>query len=233
MPATILATSRAAFSVAGKTLTLAVPAAVQRGDVLVALVARNATDPRAAPPSGWTVALGLGAGADVMDIYVHMADGSESSSIVFALPTVTSEWQGELLAVRGTSPAILIESSSSAGFAATTQLSTAGATSQQAISLIVVAWLCAGTPALALPAGFALLDSLGTAFVSARSLLLGYRLAGATGALTFAPASAATGATGRSFALVLRDRLPIQPAALTDLVPGNLGLIGRDTRPAR
>jgi hypothetical protein len=236
MGVAFLASVRPAFSAAARTLTLIVPTAAQNGDVLVVLVARNAADTRAAPPTGWTLAVGLGADADVIDAYVRMVDGSEPRSVVLSLPTVTSEWQGEILALRGTSPGILIESASSVGFAATPQLTTAGVTSQQVLSLIVVAWTCAGALGLTPPAGFTAIDSFSTAILSPltpRSMLLGYRRAGATGALTFAPATAGASATGRSFSLVLRDRPPIQPAALVDLVPGNLGLIGKDTRPAR
>jgi hypothetical protein len=232
MTATILAASRAVFSSAAKTLTLATPAA-QKGDVLAILVARNAADTRAPAPAGWTLATSLGAAADVMDVYVRMVDRNEPVSVVLSLPTVGSEWQGELLAIRGTSPGIAVENAASQGFAATTAPTTASIASQQATSLILAVWTCSGAPALALPSGFASIDNLTTAVVSARSMLIGYQLAGATGLLTFPTATAAINATGRSFTFAVRDRVPIQPPALTDLVPGNLGLIGKDTRPAR
>jgi hypothetical protein len=213
-------------------LTFQAPAA-GKGDVLLALLSHSAVDTVSAAPSGWALVGTLGSGADVLDLYAHMVDGGELASIVFTLASNIDEWQGELVTLTGTSPGVLVEASASATFSATTALTTAGATAQQAIDLILVAWTCSGTPTLTLPAGFTAIDSFSTAVVTSRAMLVGYKLAGATGALTFSSATASVNTTGRSFTLVLRDRSPIAPAALVDLVPGNIGLIGKDTRPTR
>jgi hypothetical protein len=201
--------------------------------VMSALVARNAADARGAIPAGWTFSATMGSGADTLDLYLRMVDVNEPTSIAFLLSTVANEWQGELIAFRGTSPGVLQETAANATFSATTALSVGGVTSQQAINLVVVVWTCSGAPVLTLPAGFIVIDSISTAVVSARSMLLGYKIAGATGALTFSAATAGTNTTGRSNTFVMRDRAPAAPRALVDLVPGNIGLIGKETRPAR
>ena len=232
MALTLVASARGAFSAAGKTLAIAAPTAAHPGDVLLALVAHGAADGRAATPAGWTLAQSLGAGADVLDVYVHMVGDRDPASVAFALPAAAGEWQAELVALRGTSPGIVVEATATASSAGTT-IPTAGVTSQQATSLVLCAWTCAGFKALTVPAGFTAIDSLTTSVVSPRTMMLAYRLAGATGALSFPATSAEDALVGRSFSLVLRDRIPIRPAPLVDLVPGNLGLFGKDTRPPR
>lgn len=228
----LVSSSRGVFSSSAKTVTFAAPAAA-RGDVLVALVAHNAADAAGATPAGWTL-LGIqGSGADVLSVYVRMVDGTESTSIAFTCQTVANEWMGELVAFRGTSPGVIQEDAASASFSASTSLTSAGVTSQQAINLILAVWTCSGSPVLTPPTGFTLIDSLATSIVSPRSILVAYKLASATGALTFLAATAGANTTGRSFVYALRDRIPIAPAPLVDLVPGNIGLIGKDTRPAR
>lgn len=206
---------------------------ITKGDVWIALLSHNAVDTVSAPPAGWTFVTSLGSGADLLELYAHTVDGSELTSIVFTLATNIDEWQGEIIILEGTSPGTAVEATASATFTATTSLTTAGVTSQQAINLIFVAWTCSGSPTLTLPTGFTAVDSFSTAIVTTRSMLVGYKIAGATDALTFSAATASANTTGRSFTLVIRDRVPIAPVALVDLVPGNIGLIGKDTRQAR
>jgi hypothetical protein len=203
------------------------------GDVWLALLSHSAADLISSAPAGWTLVSTLGSGSDVLDVYAHMVGDNEPISIVFQLASNVSEWQGELVTLTGTSPSAMIESAATASFSSTTTLTTAGVTAQQAIDLVLAVWTCAGTPALTLPAGFAPVDSFNTGAVTSRSMLIGYQLAGATGALTFSAASASVSTTGRSFTYVLRDRVPVRPAALVDSVPGNIGLIAKDTRPPR
>jgi hypothetical protein len=233
MTATLIGAGRGAFDSGAKTLTFSVPAIARKGDVLLVLVAHNTADVRGATPSGWAFVTSFGAGADVLDVYSRMVDEGEPSSVSFSLLTVANEWQGELVLIRGASPGTLLEASNSIGFTATTSLTTAIVTSQQAISLILIAWTCSGAPALTLPAGFTSVDSFNTAVVSSRSMLVGYRIAGATGTQIFMAATTIANTTGRSFAMVLRAGPPTKPVGLVDLVPGNIGLIGKDTRPAR
>lgn len=228
---TITAHARGAFTSAPKTLTFTTPV-VLKGDVMLIVVARNSADARGATPTGWTFGATLGSGADTLDYYARMVDDNEPTSIVFSLPTVANEWHGELVALRGTSSGIVVEASASATFSGAA-LATAGVTSQQAISLILVVFVVAGIHSLTLPAGFTSIDNFNTAVVSSRTAMIGYKIAGATGALTFPNGASEDIATGRSFTFVLRDRVPTTPAALVDLVPGNIGLIGKDTRPAR
>ncbi|MEO7731242.1 MAG: hypothetical protein ABIY55_09740, partial [Kofleriaceae bacterium] len=186
----------------------------------------------------WTHVDALGAGADVLDVYARMVDDNEPSSAAFSFATFANECQGELVAIRGTAPGVFREAAASFASAATTTLVTAAPISQQAINVILSVWTCAGARALALPAGFTAVDSFSTAIVAPRSMLIGYRLAGATGVITLGNVTVGNGTasdatTGRSFSIAIRDRIPVQPAALVDIVPGNIGLIGKDTRRAR
>jgi hypothetical protein len=233
MAITIVGAARGVFSASGKTLTMATPAGAAIGDVLLALVGHNAGDAAGAAPAGWTLVALLGSGADTLNLYTRMLDGTELAAVAFSATTVASEWQGELVALRGTSPAVLIEATSSTASSASTSLTTAGVTSQQAISVILAIWTCSGAPALTLPVGFTAVDSFASAVVSSRSMLVGSRIAGATGALALAAATASASTSGRSFVLVLRDRAPLRPAGLVDPVPGNIGLLAKDTRPPR
>jgi len=228
-----VASSRGTFNAVGKSVTLALPALVTRGDVLVALLAHNAADAPGATPVGWTRADGLGEGADVLDIYVRMVDDNEPGAVAFSFATITSECQGALVAFRGSSPGAIREASASTAFAATATPPTASVTTQQAINLVLSIWTCSGAPALALPAGFTALDGFTTAIVAPRSMLIGIRIAGVTGPAVFPPAVAGTATTGRSFSIAVRARPPVLPAALVDIVPGNIGLIAKDTRRAR
>jgi hypothetical protein len=226
------ASARGVFSSVAKTLAFALPASLARGDVMMALVAHNAADARGTTPAGWAFVVSLGSGADTLDVYTRMVDSKEPSSVVFALATVANEWQGELVVLRGTSPGIVVEASASIPFTGSA-IPTVGVTSQQAISLIVSVCTCAGFPSLTVPTGFTFIDGFNTAVVSGRTMLLGYKIAGATGALSFPNIGSEIIVTGGSFSLVLRNQIPVQPAPLVDLVPGNLGLLGKDTRPAR
>lgn len=214
------------------TLTFTTPQ-VFLGDVWLALLSHNALDLVSSAPAGWALVSTLGSGADVVDVYAHMVDDGEPTSIVFQLASNSSEWQGELVTLTGTAPGVVIESGGTASFSATTSLTTAGATVQQAVDLILAVWTCTGAPTLTLPAGFTAIDNFNTGVVTSRSMLVGYKLAGATGALSFSAATAGTSTTGRSFTYVLRAGAPVTPAALSDVVPGNLGLFARDTRPPR
>ncbi|MBC7978057.1 MAG: hypothetical protein H7138_24000 [Myxococcales bacterium] len=229
-----VASARGALDVPGSAVVIATPAAARIGDLLVALVSHNAADVRGATPAGWTLGATLGSGADVLDVYARVLDAAEPTSTAFRYRTAASELQGELVVLRGAAPATFLEASATTTFAATSALPAAGVTSQQAINLLLAVWTCSGAlTTLSSPVGFASIDTFTTSAVSPRSMLIGLRRAGATGALLLPAASASIPTTGRAFTIAIRDRIPVTPGVLVDLVPGNLGLIGRDTRPAR
>jgi hypothetical protein len=228
---TIVGNARGVFSSAAKTLTFTTPAIARDGDVLVAIVAFNAADSMATP-SGWTLLVTAGS-PDKFSLFARSLASSDAATFSFPLVSVANEWQAELVVFRGSSPGVIREAGNIVTFTATTSLTTPGAVTLQAISLIMSAWSCSGAPTLTLPAGFTSIDNFSTAVVSSRSLMIGYQVAGATGALSFAAATASVNTTGATITQVMRDRPPITPDALVDLVPGNIGLIGKDTRPAR
>lgn len=228
---TVVASVRGTFSSAARTLTFATPTLAVEGDTLVAVVAFGGAD-TITTPAGWAV-LTTGGAADKFSLFGRTLDDGDPSLIVFPLVAVANEWQAELVVFRGSSPLVIRYAGNVSSFSATTALVTPGVVAQQAIDLVLSAWSCLGNPVLTLPAGFAPIDNFSTGVVSPRSLLVGYRVAGATGALTFPNAAASTSTTGTSFTHALRERAPIQPGALVDIVPGNIGLLGKDTRPTR
>jgi hypothetical protein len=228
---TLVGTARGVFNVGARTLVLARPVAAARGDVLLAIFAFNSADSMTIP-SGWTQLVAAGA-PDRFLLLARMLDFGDPESIVFPLLTVASEWQGELVALRGGSPSTLRYAGNLTTFTSTTALATPAVTTQQAIDLVVSVWSCSGAPLLTPPAGFTTIDNFSTAIVLSRSTMVAFKLAGATGGITFPNANASTSTTGAAITQALRDRAPIQAPGLLDLVPGNIGLIGKDTRPAR
>ncbi len=228
---TFVASSRGVFSSSSKTLTFTTPSIASKGDVLVAVITQNAAD-TINIPAGWTLVVTAGT-PDKFLLLARMIDSGDPASFAFPLVSVANEWQAELVVFRGSSPGAIRYAGNISTFTATTALPTPVATVQQAIDLLISVWTCSGAPVLTLPSGFTAIDSFNTSIVSSRSMMLGYKIGGATGTLTFGNATAGTNTTGASITEALRDRLPIKPAALVDIVPGNIGLIGNDTRPAR
>lgn len=227
-----VAAARATFSAVAKTLTFARPATAVTGDVLIAFVANNDAD--AMPdPAGWTLITIFGSGANQYRGLARMLEATDSPTIVFGLTTVANEWQAELVVLRRTSPGVVFEISATSTFTSATSLATPGVTVQQAINLLLVSWICSGSPTLTAPAGFTTIDSFTTSVVGARSMLIAFRLTGATGALSLPSATASAATTGRSCVVALRGGIPATPSELFDPVPGNIGLIAKDTRPAR
>ena len=127
--ASFVASTRGTFDATGKAVTLVTPAAVRKGDVLVALLAHNAADPRGSVPHGWTQINTQGAEADVIDVYARMIADSEPSSVDFPFASVANECQGALVAFRGTAPGVLLEHAATVASTATTTLATAAPSS--------------------------------------------------------------------------------------------------------
>ena len=227
----LVGAARGVLNAAAKTLTFTRPVAAARGDVLLAIFAFHSADSMNVP-SAWTQLVAAGS-PDRFLLLARMIDVGDPASIVFPLLTVANEWQGELVAFRGGSPGILRYAGNITTFTSTTSLATPAVTTQQAIDLVMSVWSCSGAPLLTPPAGFTTIDNFSTAIASSRSTMVAIRLAGATGGITFPNANASTSTTGAVVTQALRDRAPIQAPGLLDLVPGNIGLIGKDTRAAR
>jgi hypothetical protein len=163
-----------------------------------------------------------------------MVDGSEGASLVLSLVGVTGEWQGQMIALRGVGALALIkEASASATFTGDATPDLPATSSLQAINRLIATWSADGVIAMTPPTGYAAIDSYTSALVDDRSLMIAERIANATGTIASQAAAASPAATGRAFVLVLRDALPMTPLELYDPIPGNLGLIGVDRRPAR
>jgi hypothetical protein len=204
-------------------LTFTVPTLAVKGDLLVVLVVRNQA---VVAPEGWTlIENGLGGAALFLDAWARLVDNNEPKTAVFTT-AVGQELQGQLLLLLPGSPSAVREASATGTFTADVTPDTPASTTVQAINLIVCIHSCSTAIALTAPAGFTTIDTYNTAIIAARSILLSYKIAKATGALAPGPAGASAAATGRAWTLILRDRGPITPVELVDPVPGNIGLLG-------
>ncbi len=215
-------------------LTLTLPVnddgrlAVKKGQVLLAVVVRNGV---LVAPDGWAqIVTALGTGTVRLDAYARLVDDGEAGSVVFTSATA-QELQGALMVLRGSAPAVIVESSAHATVTADVTPDSPTISSLQAINIVLGVWSSSGVLELTPPDGFTLIDAFSTSIVSPRSAMFAYRIVGETGATIALPAAGSDGAaTGRSFALVLRDGPPITPPVLFDAVPGNIGLLGKDSR---
>ncbi len=182
-------------------------------------------------PDGWVAVGNDGASLATAHYIAKMVDEVATPDIAVSLLAVAGEWQGQLIVLRGSSAlALLKEASSTTTFAADATPNTPAATCLQAINLLLVTWSADGALTLTEPDGFVEVDSYSTALVAARTSMVAVKVANATGTLVLPAAAANTIATGRSFLIVLRDTLPAEPATIYDAVPGNIGLLGKDTR---
>jgi hypothetical protein len=229
----VAASARPECDPAEQLISVTVPSTAVIGDVLVLLVVHASTS-SITVPDGWTDLGSLTQSGRTERRIARMIDGGDTSSLVLETSAIGDEVQGALIVLRGVgSVALLVEASASLAFVATLTPGSPAVSSLQAIDLVLEVWSSSGALTMAPPSGSDAIDTYSTALVSARTLLVTQRRANATGALTLGAATSNANATGASFALVLRDGLPVQPRELVDLVPGNIGLLGKDIRPAR
>lgn len=198
-------------------------AGAAKGDLLLVIIVR--TSPVVAP-SGWAaVVVGVGADGVFLDAYAKTLGVDEGEGeAVFA--GGNDELQGQLIVLRGGAPHSIIEHAAHVGFTSDATPDSPSVDVQQAINIVLGVWSVSGAAALTPPAGWTLIDAYTTDEVSERSILLAYRVANTTGTSIALPSlSGVSSHTGRSFALVLRDRPPHLPETLEDPVPGNIGLL--------
>jgi hypothetical protein len=194
-------------------------AGAQIGDTLLVVIARVGA---VTPPAGWVTLAQVGSGM-VLDVFARAAAPEEPDLAVFA--GGAEELQGQLIVLRGGGLQALVESSGHASFAIDTNPPSPAGTSQQAINLVLSVWSASGNVPFLTPTGYTLIDLFSTSEVTTRTLLIAYRLAGATGTVPAIGADTGGGfATGDAWTLVLRDRAPFRPRAFADLTAGNIGL---------
>lgn len=215
-----LGASRPVFSPGPKTLVFTTPAGVAVGDLLMLVVAYDPADSYTAP--GWTLASHL-VGTEVVDVLVRSAELGDPATFTLALTLAATEWQGQMIAFRSGSPAVIVEASAIGNFAAATEADAPTVSTQQAINFELCAWSVAGAAAPVAPAGMTAVDGYSSALASSRSFAIAYQVANATGALPVR-AAALNPATGSGVSLVLRDRPPVAPVVLYDPLGGNVGL---------
>lgn len=229
----VVTSARPTYNPALQTLTTMIPASVMKGDVL-ALIAVHAAASSLTVPAGWIDLGSSTAGGLTARRLARMVDSTEDDAIVVTLSAAGDEVQGALVVMRGAgSVPLLVESSAALAFAATLAPGSPAVSSLQAINLVIEVWSASGLLTLAAPSGFTTVDTYGTSLISPRTILVASRRANATGALALGAASSNAAATGSTFAHVLRSGPPMRPAELFDPVPGNIGLLGQDKRPAR
>lgn len=226
----ILATARPTFDGGTKTLTFAVPAAATRGDLLVVLLVRNGA---VTGPAGWTaIEPGFGASSLFLEVWGRLVDIDEPPTAAWSSAS-SQELQGQLLLFRVGNPAVILEGAQQAAFTADAAPDTPDLGSEQATSLFVAVFSAGGAVAFTPPAGFTSIDSYSSAVLAARTIMicsavageLAPGLVGFNGPLEPGPAASAPASTGRMWSLVMREGPPLTPPALTDPVPGNIGLL--------
>lgn len=226
----LLASSRPVFSAGGKTLTYTAPAIATKGQLLVLLAGYDAADSFALP-AGWTSLVAIAGTAKVAAI-ARMINDNDPTSIALALNLAAKDWCGQcLLLGGGSNENIVLEASANANFAASLVPAAPLVASQQAVNLELGVWSAAGAHVLTAPAGWTLIDSYSTAIAAAETFMAASVIANATGNLAAAAGASGDAATGTVVSLVLRDQPPRQPVVMFDPIPGNIGLVGTDTRP--
>lgn len=227
------------FSPGDGLIQLFVPSGVKVGDVLVAILVSDPSESTVVTPAGWTVVLAtVGATNAAIKVLAKQIEDSEIGEytydgvpVTFEVPGGTKERMGHILVLRGVkSLAQLLEYSANAVFTATATASPAVATNQQAINLGVVVWSWAGADEIDLDDVYTVLGTYHSAEVVSRSIAVGLKIMNETESVGMQNGFFVGNHTGRSFTLVFRDRAPITPAELVDLVPGNIGLLGKDLR---
>lgn len=218
----IVASSRPVFTPGPKTLVFTLPAAAQKGDVLVAIAAYAPAD-GFVTPAGWTLVTTF-VGTQKVALLTRTIDDNEPTTMTLAITSAAAEWQGSLLVVRPATAGTLLEASAGANFAATVNPQAPTVTCHQAIDLEACVWSVAGAAAPTAPVGLVVIDSYSSALATSRSFMIAAAIANATGALA-ARATTCAAVTGSSWSAVLRSRPPVIPGELYDPVPGHIGLI--------
>lgn len=215
--------SRPAFAPGPKTLTFQLVAGAETGDLLV-LVAAYVNADSCPVPAGWTRAQHLVGTAVTIDVYVRQVDANEPATVVLVAALATSEWQGQLLALRGGAPGLIVQAAAINSYVAVATPNAPSVTPRQAVDLELCAWSTTGANVPVPPAPMTAIDGYASALATSRSFGIGFAICNATTALGTRGATGVNPSTGTAISIVLQYGLPIVPLTLQDPVPGNLGL---------
>lgn len=230
----LVASSRPVYDSVAQTLAYAVPELAAKGDLLLLLALHDPAAAEAPLAAPWVaIAPPASGGIGAVSVYAKLVDDQEPGTVTLTSADNPKEWQGQLLVLRGASPGTLVEASASQAFTTDATPDSPAISAQQSLDQVLLVLFANNAVTLAPPAGFVTIDTYTSAVVGVRTCLFALRQAGASGALTLGSSTASGTVTGRSFAFVLRDRPPMVPRELVDLVPGSIGLVGKDTRPPR
>jgi hypothetical protein len=184
------------------------------GNVLLALVVRNANGAFIVQ-EGWTqVIFNQGASGVFLDGYARAVDGQQGDSVQF-FSAVDQELQGALVEIEEADVDTLIEEVEHAAFVADLSAAAPGSTSTQAENLVVRVWSTGSDIDFTAPPDMTSLDTYTSAEVSARTLMVATKLSGDIGTVDSSAATASALCTGRAFTLVLHWEEPPPPAVAT------------------
>jgi hypothetical protein len=227
----LLDSVRPVFANVAKTLTFTLPASATPGRLMLLVFAYDAADSFAAL-ADWTQVVAYD-GTDKVRVLAKSVGDNEDDTVQLALTLAAKDWLGQLLVFENGQPVVVLEASAGTNYAADATPPTPLVACNQAIDLEVRVWSALGALNLTPPAGMEALDAYSSAIATARSFLIAVQVANASGNLAAKDAASSGAATGSGVSMVLRDRPPATPAVLYDPVPGNIGFVGRDTRPPR
>lgn len=225
----LIASTRPTFTASPKKLSFPIPEGVQVGDVLLALAMFAAAD-SFPTPAGWTVVASDSIGIGAMAILARVVDGTEGATLDITPALATNDWMGQMLAYRNGYPGAIVENNGLSGFTTTTNALIGGVSCQQPMNIENVAWWIQPVRTFTPPAGYAVIDTYSTAIAGAAAFLIVTRTTKSSGLLGGVAATLSGNASGVGNRQVLRDRPPVVPTELSDPVPGNIGLLGKDTR---
>jgi len=211
-------------SSASSVLEIPMPSAAV-GELALAFIVRNGV---LVSPPGWEPLNLNGAGDRYLEIFAHTVtafDVATPGQIVKFGSLTDQELQGQIVIFEGASATSVIEDIANAPFTADATPSAPTPITQQAISAIVLVFSADGSVAFTAPAGFTELDSYGSAVIASRSLLIATKRANITGTIPVFDAAAAPAATGRAWAVILRNGPPLTPPELFDPVAGHIGIV--------
>lgn len=220
-----IARARPTFASGPATLTFALPAAAQKGDLLLVITAAG-SEPITSFPAGWTELTFFIGSNSRLRLYGKSVAENEPTSIVWDFGAAASDHQGQLLVYRPAAPGIVLEASAGADHASSTSHAAPSVACVQPNNVELCVWRAHAAVTYTAPVGMTVVDQYSSSVVGARSLLVAeLEPAAAVGALPARTATLSGAAVGSSFSLVLRDRPPLRSPYLDDPVPGNIGLM--------
>lgn len=239
-PLAIAASSRGEFRPADKLMRFTRPGGAVVGDQLLVIVWSHGGESLTLP-AGWQDTGPDFPGAYRIWTFTRALMNGDPAVLDIALQpagSVAHEWQGVLVVVRGGYPDMIEFGTGNAFFAQqpVTTIPVGGV--EQATSLALGVFVAAGTNIIRPnlddnTSAYTTLaiDSFASGILEKQTAAVACRVCGETATVRFSDAAVDAPVTGFVYFYVLHAGRPATPAELYDVVPGNLGLLAKDTRP--